>query len=1112
MRIKYKRLLLAITLMALVANLALPVLAQNPTGAIRGTVTDPQGAIVPNATVTVTNKATGETRNINTGNDGIYSVENLLPGAYEIKIEAQGFSTQVITAMVQVGNTTNGDAALRVGTKEEIVEIQAEAPQIDKTNYKIDGVIGRQKIDALPLNGRNFLQLALLEPGVGVSTKNPGSQNNLFNVSIGGAPSALTRLTVDGGSILDPVCGGAAQNFSTETIQEFQISTFNFDLSTGVTSVGAINIVSRTGSNELHGSAFLFFRDHSLSALPTFFRPSRDFDPFFRRYQYGGALGGPIKKDRAFFFANYERLDQTSAISTFITGFPGLAQFNNVTTSPYKGNLANLRTDFKINNKNNAFVRYSHDDNDVFAPDADNTLPSNWRVNSSNDDNLQGTLTTIFTQNLVNDVRFNFQHIVNDEAIPTAALCPPSNPGCIGLGGPQIRFASGNFRAGNTVNAPQNRNLKRYQTTDNMNWVKGAHRIRFGGEWEHNYGTGAWAFLDPALIVVHDPRVVLGLNAQNAATINGIPGLPAALKAQLIGLITLPVPAAFTTPGATITLNDILGLPLVAGSAAGPFVGIGDPSQPPPFQTSIARQSNRYRFYAQDSWLLKPGLTFSYGASYAYETNLQNHDLTKPALIAPLVGKLGKPGKDLNNIAPSVGFAWDIKNDGKTVIRGGAGLFYDTVLFVTRLQERATIGPAGNGRSQTTGALFRNTLNFGSIPIPALAGFNVFLPQPGQAIFFNNIPTKLTGQNFLDIRNAQVPVILSQLQAAGAAGLTGIDVLKTGTGVLDPNLQIPYSEQFSIGVQRQFPKDLVMSADFVLRKRVHELIGLDANFYNRAAALGGAVIPKCATAADAANPAVKCSNGPINVVQSSGREQYKALLLKLDKRFSNRFQFTASYALASLTGFFFRTDNSSVTQQVEDQTSIFRFHGNTPDDVRHRFTFSGVVDLPWGFQTSVIAVYSSRPPFNARVGSTVDLNGDGTTNDTLPGLQPDGLNRGVGRSDFLNLVNQYNATFAGKKDAVGATIPALIVPTDFRFGDDFHSEDIRITKTFKIRERFNIQGIFEVFNVFNISNLTYDSTSQDLTSGSFGKASGRAGQNFGTGGPRALQLGARFTF
>lgn len=1106
MRIKYKRLLLAITMMALAANLALPVLAQNPTGAIRGTVTDPQGAIVANANVTVTNKATGESRSLNTGTDGIYAVENLLPGTYEVKVEAQGFSTQVITAMVQVGNTTNGDASLRVGTKEEIVEIQAEAPQIDKTNYKIDGVIGRQKIDALPLNGRNFLQLALLEPGVTVTASNPGAQNNLFNVSVGGAPSALTRLTVDGGSILDPVCGGAAQNFSTETIQEFQISTFNFDLSTGVTSVGAINIVSRTGSNDLHGSAFLYFRDHSISALPTFFRPSRDFDPFFRRYQYGGSLGGPIKKDRAFFFGNYERLDQNAAIANFTTGFSGLSAFNSVLTSPYKGNLANVRADFKINDKNTAFARYSHDDNDVFAPDANNTLPSNWRVNSSNDDNLQGTLTTILTQNLVNDVRFNFQHIVNDESIPTAAECPPSNIGCVGLGGPQIRVAGSNIRIGNTINAPQSRNLKRYQTTDNINWVKGAHRIRFGGEWEHNYGTGTWAFLDPALIVVHDPRTIAGLNAQNAAAIAPVlanPGVPAPLKALIQAAAILPLPAAFTTPGATVTYNDLLGLPIVAGPVGGgvvlPLVGIGDPSQPPPFQTDIARNSNRYRFYGQDSWLIKPGLTLSFGASYAFESNLQNHDLAKPALLLPLLGDVGKPPKDKNNIAPSVGFAWDVKNDSKTVIRGGAGIYYDTVLFVTRLRERAAIGPAGNGRSQVPGAFFRNTLAFPQIPalpppLNGLVAFNVFNPSVGASIFFPSaagpIPTKITAQNFLDIRNAQVPVILNQLQAAGAAGLSGIEVFKTGTDVLDPDLELPYSEQFSLGFQRQLPKNMTISADFVLRKRVHTLLQYDANYFSRRAALGGPIIRQCANAAEQASPTVQCTNGPVGVIKSIGRDQYKGLLVKLDKRFADRFQFTASYALSSLTGYIFRSDGTP-----EDLNDIFAVNSFLGGDVRNLFTFSGVVDLPWGFQASVIAIYQGRPPFNARLSDTVDTNGDGSTNDTLPGLKPNSLNRGTSRSEFLQLVN-----------AAGAT-----VPTDFQFGDDFQSEDIRITKTFKIRERFNIQGIFEVFNLFNISNLTFDSSTQNLGS-SFGRPSGRAGQNFGTGGPRALQLGARFQF
>jgi hypothetical protein len=305
----------------------------------------------------VTNKGTGDTRKTSTGNDGIYAVENLLPGEYEVKIEAPNFATYVIATTVQVGNTTSGDVALRAGAKGEVVDVVAEASTINKTDHKIDGVITRQKIDALPLNGRNFLQLALLEPGVAVSASNVGNANNLFNVSVGGASSALTRITVDGGSVLDPVTGGAAQNFSTETIQEFQISTFNFDLSTGLTSVGAVNIVSRTGSNDVHGNAFMYFRDHNLSALPTFFRPNSQFDPFFRRYQYGGSVGGPFKKDKAFYFGNVEALRQRAAVSFFNTGAAVFNQFNSVFTSPYDGILANFRTDFKISDVNSVSVR-----------------------------------------------------------------------------------------------------------------------------------------------------------------------------------------------------------------------------------------------------------------------------------------------------------------------------------------------------------------------------------------------------------------------------------------------------------------------------------------------------------------------------------------------------------------------------------------------------------------------------------------------------------------------------------------------------------------------------------------------------------------------------------
>lgn len=1095
MRYSYRHLLLALVALTLTARMTIPVIAQNPTGGVRGTVTDPQGAVVQKAVVTVTNRETGELRRAGTGDDGIYSVVNLLPGQYDVKVEAQGFATEVHAITVQVGSTTPGDFQLRVGKQDEIVDVIADAPIVDKSSHKIDGVITRQKIDALPLNGRNFLQLAQLEPGVRVSVSQAGSQNNLFNVSIAGAPSALTRLTVDGGSILDPVCGGAAQNFSTETIQEFQISTFNFDLSTGVTSVGAVNIVSRTGTNEYHGNAFLFFRDHSIAAVPTIIRPASEDDLFFRRYQYGGSFGGPIKKDKARFFGNIERLDQDSLVSTFVTDSLGrLGQFNSTTGSPYKGILYNIRGDFSLNNKNSLFVRYSHDDNDIFAPDAANTSPSNWRENSSDDDNIQAGLTTLFSSNLVNDIRFNYQKIINDEFIPSTASCPPSNPGCIGLGGPQIRVLGSNIRIGNTINAPQNRNLDRYQTTETVKWIKGAHSISFGGEWEHNYGKGGWAFLDPALIVVHDPAVVLGVNALIASA-----PLPGVVKAAL----TIPVPAAFTTPGAPVTVNDLLNLPIAVA-----FVGLGDPSQPPPFNTDIARQSDRYRLFWQDSWKARQDFTLFFGASYQYETNLLNHDLTKPALIRPLVGNLEKPGKDTNNIAPSVGFSWDIRGDGKTVIRGGAGMYYDTVLFVTRLRERAAIGPAGNGRSQLTGAFFQNPLVFPQIPglPPPLSLIN---PALGTPINFTTIPTKFTGANFMSLLGAQSPLIQSQLAALGAAGVSGIDFFKTGTDLLDPGMQVPYSEQFNIGVHHQLPNNMGVSATFVLRKRVHTLFQNDFNLTDRVAALGGPVIRRC-VGAEAINPAVQCSNGPISVIQSSGREQYKGLLVKLDKRFSNRYQFTASYALSSLTGFF----------TGEDLTNWFGSSGQLGGDSRHLFTFSGVIELPAGFQASLIAIYSSRGPFNARIPSNIDLNGDGTNGDTLPGLKINSLSRGTSKEELFGLVNQFNATFAGRPDAKGTTVPFLVLPTKFDFGDNFQSHDIRITKTFKVHEKYSIQGFFEVFNVFNIANLggygsTLDSTSSATGVPSrfnFGQPTVRAGQNFGTGGPRAIQLGGRFTF
>jgi len=1114
MHIKFKRLALTVTVLTLVARMTLPVLAQNPTGSIRGTVTDQQGAVIQNATVTVSSKATGDSRKVSTGGDGIYAVENLHAGEYDVRIEAQGFATQNLTSLsVQTGSTSSGDVSLRAGGAGEVVDVVAEAPTIDKQNYKIDGVVTRQKIDALPLNGRNFLQLALLEPGVGVSTSAPGNANSLFNVSIGGADSALTRLTVDGGSILDPVTGGAAQNFSTESIQEFQISTFSFDLSTGVTSVGAINIVSRTGTNAFHGNAFLFYRDHSFAALPTFFRPDANFDPFFRRYQYGGSIGGPIKKDRAFFFANFEKLNQKSAESIFITGAPVLAKLNTSFTSPYDGYLLNVRGDFKISDKNNVFGRFSRDDNSAFAPNGTNRLPSNWRDNKNKDNNLQGGLTTVFSQNIVNDVRFNYQRINNTSDLPSDSQCPPSDPSCIGLRGVQVQVNNSNIVFGNETSAPQNRILDRYQTSDNVNWQKGAHRIRFGAEWEHNYGKGSWDFFNPALIVLHDPRDVETQNAGLAAAIAA--SVPAPFRPLATGSLIIPLPASLQT-GSTlpVSLADILGIPFIAGVA-----GVGDKTQPPSFNQSIARQGNRYRFYGQDSWQMKPGFTLSFGASYQYETNLGNHDLDHPELLRSLIGDLGRSKKDKNNFAPSAGFAWDFKNDGKTVIRGGAGIYYDTILFVTRLLERPLLGPAGDGRLSIPTAFFVNTNVFPRLP-PGFGALNLFsnainpalgarldLQNNSQVPGFPTLPSKFTGQNLLNALNGQVPPLQALLSQGAADGFSSIQFVKTsqlpGT-LLDPNLETPYSEQFSLGVQHQLRGNMAISVDFVQRNRVHVTQGLgaaiDYNHFRRSAARGGPVLPTC-TAGQAVDPTAICANGPIFIINSVDRNRYRALLVKMDKRFSNRYQFTASYALSSLTGYFLKNGTP------EDADAWFKTNGPLSADAKHRFTFSGLVNLPWDFQASLIAVYSSRNPFNARVGGTVDLDGDGQGGDTLPGLKINDLGRGTGKTDLFNLVNQFNANIAGTS---GGAIKAITLPTKFEFGDNFQSEDVRVSKTFRFKERYAVEAIVEVFNIFNISNLA--GFGQTLNT-NFGQPSLRLGQGgFGTGAPRALQFAGRFTF
>src|SRR5262247_1919968 len=364
-------------LLALVA--ANSVRAQAPTGIIAGVVLDPSGSAVTGAQVRLVSLATGLTRAVATSEQGAYSFLALLPGEYKVSAEVQGFRSIVQRATVEAGATTTMDFALRVGATNDSITVDGASPQMRYDSHTVGGLVRQPQIQGLPLNGRSFLELAKLEPGVQPPSR--ASSNRIFVPMLGspgGTNGRGTRVTVDGGSVMSIGNGGSSLGLSQEAVQEFQVSTVNFDLSTGPTYSGVINVVTRSGNNDLHGGAFYYFRDHNLSAYPALNRDPANPDPFFQRRQVGFALGGPVRRDRVFFFGNWERNEQRGVSTTTLTG--DFAHLSGITSSPLFGDQASVRLDGLLSSRHSSFLRYSHDGTRAVAPatNQSNAYPSTW--------------------------------------------------------------------------------------------------------------------------------------------------------------------------------------------------------------------------------------------------------------------------------------------------------------------------------------------------------------------------------------------------------------------------------------------------------------------------------------------------------------------------------------------------------------------------------------------------------------------------------------------------------------------------------------------------------------------------------------------------------------
>ena len=283
---------------------------------LTGTITDQMGAVIAGAQVTATHKATGLKRETTSNESGLYVFSNMTPGDYDVTLDAKGFATKATKAVsLKVGQTVTLNAQLDVATYGTVVDdITYRPPLVDNSNSVIDGVIVSREVESLPLNGRNFLELALLIPGNSPAPNFDPTKTNTVVISSAGQLGRGGNVTIDGADTNDDVVGGSIQNISQEAIQEFQIATNRFSSQLGRSGSSVINVVTKSGTNDLHGSGSIYLRDSGLQGLPATFDRSLDESPPFDRQQYAFAIGGPIKKNRAWFFGSFENRNQDGVV------------------------------------------------------------------------------------------------------------------------------------------------------------------------------------------------------------------------------------------------------------------------------------------------------------------------------------------------------------------------------------------------------------------------------------------------------------------------------------------------------------------------------------------------------------------------------------------------------------------------------------------------------------------------------------------------------------------------------------------------------------------------------------------------------------------------------
>jgi hypothetical protein len=985
------------TVLALCGLVLLPertVHAQSVSGGLSGTVLDAQGAGVPGANVSVKNTATGSSRQVKANSTGYYAVPALPAADYQIEAESPGFAKRVTSVTVAVGQDVVLDVTLAIASAEAQVLIESTSSELQQESAELSGVIQRKQILELPLNGRSYGQLALLEPGVVATTNRPsGIGRHGLAININGAGARSNSFLLDGTSAMDAYnngVGNAVGNFlGVDAVQEFRVLTNAYSAQYGGASGGVISIITKSGTNEFHGTGFEFLRNDNLDAR-NFFDVQK---PEFKRNQFGFAVGGPILKGKTFFFGTAELLKErlgrsivttvpslsarqgpvNPAVVPYLNAFyplpngrdfgGGLAEY----TFPFKQNTDETywqgRIDHKFSQNNSFFGRYTFDD-------AARVLPTNYPILvdaiASRHQYITLEDTYVISPTLVNTARFSVSRTRITESSTTSSPVDAS-----------LFFTSGGDKLGALLiggmrtlaglsdsNAPQNV----FSFSDDMTMVTGTHSLQWG------------ALLTRQQLNLFQDRFSPGQYSFSSVQ-QFLAGRPSQLTIDL------------TQGGGT---------------------------------TSYIRNT-LFGAYFQDAFKVRRNLTLNLGLRMEFSTVPKErfgHSIGLPNPLtdpATTVGPIFKSAQ--KNWAPRVGVAWDVRGDGKTVVRTGFGIFFD------------------------------------NNPVPFFVSGGALTTNP---------PFHVT----VAIANPNFPRHnLSAVTASGQLSLFPVAY----------DWKTPRRLQYNLAIERQLFGNTVFSAAYAGARGKDLLRSGDINLAAPQVLANGQ--PFFA----ANSPRLNLNFGPIDLKRADGDSWYDAMLLKLRSQLGPGFQMQASYTFSRSidnTSAPFQNEAIGSTSQVWDPRYPEMDRGLSDFHRKHNLVGNFTWDLPFakgqgGFSEAFIGGWALSGIVTVQSGNpfTPGIQGNWSGNRNV--------REGMERPNLLSGFNASNIILGGPDQYFDPK--AFALPTRGTFGNmgrnvligpGISTVDLSFTKRFPLGllgdgGRLQLQADF--FNILNHANFNLPS-------------------------------------